>query len=61
MFSLANFTAGQFNPMLMVSQRMLSAEPIRCLKWSSDGRVLVSGGADRVIRVFSSLYQFANM
>ncbi|KAI1729223.1 WD domain, g-beta repeat domain-containing protein [Ditylenchus destructor] len=61
LYSLGSIAAGQFHPTVQFGHRRLSSDSINCLQWAFDGRVLCCGGEDRVIRVFSSKKQFANM
>lgn len=60
-YSISDFSSNQFNPMLLLNQRFLSLELIKSLNWSSDGQLLVCGGEDCVIRVFSAFHQFENV
>lgn len=53
-YSIAVLTKMQFNPFLLVNKFQHSTEKINSIDWSFDGRLIVVGGQNHMVKIFSS-------
>ncbi|KAL3068399.1 hypothetical protein niasHT_030690 [Heterodera trifolii] len=61
-YSIVPFHRVQFNPFIRVNKFKHSADRVNSLDWSDDGRLIIAGGENRVVKVFAAFKStFANV